>query len=292
MDKQLPFVSVIVPTFHDWGRLKLCIDALANQTYPKNRFEVLIVNNDPSDPCPYGYLPDNIILITEGKPGSYAARNAGIKIAKGEILAFTDADCIPYSDWIEQGVNILLKGAKRVAGRIELFYKSDKPTIAEIYEKLFGFEHKKSTQTGGAFTANMITWKENFEKVGLFNDSLMSGGDNEWGWRAQDEGISVVYAPSVVVRHPARNSIMEILRRNKRIVGGACNIAKFRKIENKIWFFTGLVPPVGVFKTIFKRKDLVFWEKISTYMLFYFFKLHRTCYRSLLLIGVFKPTRQ
>ena len=266
--------------------------ALTKQTYPKNRFEVIVVNNDPADPCPYGYLPDNIILITEGKPGSYAARNAGIKISKGEILAFTDADCIPHSDWIEQAVNILLEGAKRVAGRIELFYKSDKLGLAEIYEKVFGFDQKKSAQTGGAFTANMITWKENFERVGFFNDSLMSGGDNEWGWRAQDQGISVVHAPSVVVRHPARSSIKEMLRRNKRIIGGAYNIGVFRKIENKTWFFTGLIPPVWVFSPIFKRNDLVFWEKLSVYMLFYFFKLHRTWYKSLLLLGVFKPIRQ
>ena len=87
------------------------MNALTKQTYPKNRFEVIVVNNDPADPCPCIPLPDNFVLTTEGKPGSYAARNAGIKIAKGEILAFTDSDCIPHSNWIEQAVNILLEGA-------------------------------------------------------------------------------------------------------------------------------------------------------------------------------------
>jgi len=101
-DQNYPFVSVIIPTYRDWNRLKLCVNALKNQTYPKNRFEAIVVNNDPADPCPYCPLPDNFVLTTEGKPGSYAARNAGIKIAKGDILAFTDSDCIPYSDWIEQ----------------------------------------------------------------------------------------------------------------------------------------------------------------------------------------------
>ena len=280
-----------MPTFRDWGRLRLCIDALKKQTYPKNRFEVVVVNNDPSDPCPYGSLPDNIILITEGKPGSYAARNTGIKIAKGIILAFTDADCIPYSDWIEQAVNSLLEGAKRVAGRVELFFKSDKLTLAETHEKIFAFDQEKFVQSGGSVTANMITWKESFDQVGFFNDSLMSGGDNEWGWRAQGKGIDIVYVPSVVVRHPARSSINQLLRRDKRIIGGACNIARHRESENKIWFFTGLVPPVWVFNPIFKRKDLFFGQKISLYMLVYFLKLHATWYRSLLLSGFLKPMR-
>ncbi len=61
----------------------------------------------------------------------------------------------------------MVNGAQRVAGRVELFYKSDKLTFAEIYEKAFAFDQFKSAQIGGALTANMITWKDNFAKVGI-----------------------------------------------------------------------------------------------------------------------------
>ena len=112
-----PFVSVIIPTFHDWNRLQSVIDALKKQTYPKDHLEVIIINNDPEDSPPELDLPDNFRIISESKPGSYAARNKGISAAKGEILAFTDSDCIPYPDWIEQAVKLLMAGAQRVAGK-------------------------------------------------------------------------------------------------------------------------------------------------------------------------------
>ena len=169
MDNHFPFVSVIIPTYHDWDRLQLCINALKTQTYPSKFFEVIIVNNDPED-VPYHLdLSANCSLISEARKGSYAARNRGITIARGEILAFTDSDCIPCPDWIEQAVKILLEGAKRIAGRIKLFYKSEKLTLSEIYEKLFAFDQEKNAMKGGAFTANMISWKENFNNIGYFN---------------------------------------------------------------------------------------------------------------------------
>jgi len=139
MGKVLPFISVIIPTYHDWERLKLCLAALREQTYPQDRFEVLVVNNDPQDPVPEMELPNNFQVLSESKPGSYAARNKGISVAKGEILAFTDSDCIPYEDWLEKAVERLLDGAQRVAGHVELFFKSEKLTPAEIFEKAFAF---------------------------------------------------------------------------------------------------------------------------------------------------------
>src|SRR5690606_33493940 len=95
-------ISVIIPTYHDWARLILCVEALKNQSFPQEDFEVLIVNNDPLDKVPAGFpIFPNFSIINEEKPGSYAARNSAIKIAKGEILAFTDSDCIPDKDWLQ-----------------------------------------------------------------------------------------------------------------------------------------------------------------------------------------------
>ncbi len=106
MIKNMPFVSVIIPTYHDWERLGyVCTNALfKKQTYPKDHFEAIIINNAPEDSSPEFNLPDNFKIISESKPGSYAARNKGVSVARGEIIAFTDSDCIPCPDWIEQGV--------------------------------------------------------------------------------------------------------------------------------------------------------------------------------------------
>lgn len=96
--------------------------------FSKNNFEVIIVNNDPNDSIPLELiLPDNMIIINESKPGSYAARNSAMKIAKGNILAFTDSDCIPDKDWLNNAYKYFKNNiSDRVGGKIDLFYLADK----------------------------------------------------------------------------------------------------------------------------------------------------------------------
>ena len=103
-----PFVTVIIPTYNDWNRLDKCLLALSNQTYLQKNFEVVVINNNSLDAAPENIKKYNFTMHTENKPGSYASRNKGICIAKGDILAFTDSDCIPNLYWIERAVDAKL----------------------------------------------------------------------------------------------------------------------------------------------------------------------------------------
>src|SRR3954452_20493964 len=126
-------VSIIIPTYNDWKRLSLCVNALADQSYSKDKFEVIIVNNNPADTIPANFiLPDNAIIITEEAPGSYAARNAALRMAKGEIIGFTDSDCIPDPNWIKNAVDYLESNStcSRIAGKIAVFFETSNPTAA------------------------------------------------------------------------------------------------------------------------------------------------------------------
>lgn len=287
-----PRVSVIIPTYYDWLRLKKCVVALENQSLAQDDFEVIIVNNAPDDSPPADFhLPKNFIMIKEAKPGSYAARNAALKISRGEIVAFTDSDCIPDPYWLEAAINRLDKGAERVAGKVELFFKSEKLTLVEIYEKAFGFDQERYANRGGAVTANMVTWSKNFEIVGYFNDSLMSGGDNEWGVRANDKGIPVEYAQEVVVNHPARSNIKDILKKRRRVMGGQLN--KMKKNSKKSFIIIlakGYFPPMRALK-LFSEKELTFTERLLAYLLCYYFKSYSATYRLALILGLAKPER-
>src|SRR5258708_3660856 len=100
--QDLPFASVIVPYFNDLDGLKSCFAALLAQAYPPQRFEILFVNNGGESFAPAEPLPSSPIVtfLDEPNPGSYAARNRAIAVATGEILAFTDADCLPAQDWL------------------------------------------------------------------------------------------------------------------------------------------------------------------------------------------------
>lgn len=275
-------VSIIIPTYNDWDILRKCIAALEKQTFPKDRYEVIIVNNNPGGQVPADLtLPDNFKLITEEKPGSYAARNTGLKIAKGIIIGFTDADCIPDKDWIKNGVEFLCNNQNfsRVAGRIDILQKSKRPSVIEKYNQLYGFPQKwLVSHGGGSVTANLFTYKYVFDKVGGFDDKLMSMGDKLWGMKAQGAGFLIAYVENVLVQHPPRN-LAELVKKEKRH-GGAAVIRKAPAHPVKLYlkFLYEFRPRLSAVKFMFGRnrnKDRRIKDRLTIPFLRYYLLLVR-----------------
>jgi glycosyltransferase involved in cell wall biosynthesis len=261
-DNHQRFISVIIPVFNNIEALIICLQALENQTYPPNLYEVIVVDNGFDD-----NLEDLITqfkqarFTSESRPGSYAARNQGIAIAKGEILAFTDSDCIPNQDWLANGIKYLLSvpNCGLVAGKINFFYQNPQsPTAIEIYDSVTFLDQKKYIEKHhyGA-TANLFTFKKVFEKVGFFNCNLKSGGDKEWGKRVFSHGYSLIYADDSYVNHPARASFKEMYKKIARTREGGYDLEQIYK-KNKFAFygqrlmllFWRLKPPI---KSAFKK---------------------------------------
>ena len=218
-------VSVIIPVYNDSERLQKCLHALENQTFPKVDFEVIVVDNGSErsiDSVVAAYPQANV--FHEAQPGSYIARNKGIAHAQGEIIAFTDADCIPAADWLETGVAALrgTAGCGLVGGRVDVFYNDpERPGSVELYDASRGFRQEKyiAVDHFGA-TANMFTFRALFAKLGAFDPGLKSYGDVEWGRRVAAHGYGLVYADAAVVAHPARRTLHGLSQRILRVVGG------------------------------------------------------------------------
>lgn len=217
--------SVIIPTYNDWERLKLCLQALEGQTLSIDEFEILVVNNEAENTVPdLSIWPINAQLLHQPIPGSYAARNLGVKQAKGDILAFTDSDCIPDKDWLSNAeIYFLDKDVDRIGGKISIFFKNDKKkTAAELYESVFAFHQKHLiNKMKSSVTANLLVRKEFFFKVGFFDSSKLSGGDFYWNQQANHYNLNIEYADDVLVMHPARASIAELATKRRRVIGGA-----------------------------------------------------------------------
>lgn len=229
---ELPQVSIIIPVFNQGEDLFRCLQALEGQTRPE-RFEVVVVDNHSDRPI--DGLTERfpfVRCIREPKPGSYAARNRGIEASRGDILAFTDADCLPEGSWIESGVRAVqrLPGSGMVGGKIELtFHDPNKPTAAELYESVFaGFPQESFVKGGFSATANLFTTRATVEQVGLFDERLMSGGDMEWGQRLRSRGLVQVYADDVRVSHAARRTLGPLFRKVLRVAGGNQQLADQR----------------------------------------------------------------
>src|SRR4029453_5474412 len=102
-----PLISVVVPVRDHADALADCLDALARQRHAPAS-EILVVDNGaPSDLRGLVARSPRARYAREVAPGSYTARNAGLRLARGEVIAFTDADCRPRDDWLARGLGAL-----------------------------------------------------------------------------------------------------------------------------------------------------------------------------------------
>jgi glycosyltransferase involved in cell wall biosynthesis len=230
---ELPFVSVIVPVYNDAAGLAGCLRALGCQTYPADRYEVIVVDNGPDvavAPVVADTLPRAHVII-EPRPGSYAARNRGLAVARGELLAFTDSDCVPAPDWLEEGARALLRAPDcgLVAGRIAVsFAREAAPSAVETFSAMTARrqDHFISIDHFGE-TANLFTRRTVVDKVGPFEPALRSRGDVVFGHRVFAAGFGQLYADRAVVAHPAVRTLGALCRRTARLVGGKRDVRRY-----------------------------------------------------------------
>lgn len=233
-----PYFSIIIPVYRDSDRLLQCLDAINQCRNEDVKFEVIVVNNDPEieklnlDLSLYSF---DLKEVNEKKPGSYAARNKGISEANGEILAFTDSDCIPSTNWISEAYRQFKPDIDKkigiLTGPIPLFYKDpENLSDAEVYEKHTGFTTEAYAKFGHAVTANWFSHASVIREFGGFNPELKSNGDSELSGRISQK-YSIVYSPDLIVLHPSRYHTEELVSKYKRLLGGSY-IRRFRGDQN------------------------------------------------------------
>ena len=101
----MPFVSVVVPVRNGERTIAACLESLLAQDYPKDKVEIIVVDNDSADHTaeiiqryPVTYLLEREVR----NPGG--VRNRGMREVRGDIVAFTDGDCVAVQDWLQRGV--------------------------------------------------------------------------------------------------------------------------------------------------------------------------------------------
>jgi glycosyltransferase involved in cell wall biosynthesis len=217
--------SVVIPTFKDTERLRQLLVSLENQTFDHKVWETIVVNNCADE---HLEIQDNLRLslkvLVEKTPGSYSARNKGIREAQGEILVFIDSDCIPSPDWLQKAHEWFKKDLKKeigvLTGPVPLFYKNPNSlSDAEVYEKYTGFTTEAYANEGHAITANWFSYKSVIEEFGGFNARLKSNGDSELSGKISQK-YQIVFCPDLLVHHPSRYYTSELVNKFRRILGG------------------------------------------------------------------------
>jgi glycosyltransferase involved in cell wall biosynthesis len=215
----LPQVSVIVPIYNGEADLPDLLDCLFAQTYSSDRVEYLLVDNGSHDrtfevlQAASQKIPQIHALTEPQIQSSYAARNTGIRAAKSEILAFTDADCRPEPDWllhlvqpfVDAAVGLVAGEIKALLGHRLLERHADRQeTLSQKHTLANGF-------CPYGQTANLAVRRQAFEKVGLFRPYLTTGGDADLCWRIlKQTSFELRFAETAIVRHRHRASLSDL----------------------------------------------------------------------------------
>ncbi|WP_129793643.1 glycosyltransferase family 2 protein [Sphingosinicella sp. CPCC 101087] len=280
-------ISVIIPVYRDWERLRLCLEALERQTLPASEWEIIVADNEPEGGSSSTRLPVNARIVHEPRPGSYAARNAAVALALGEHLAFTDSDCIPDPAWLENGLAALRsRSGARITGPVVIFREPGSHYLPYLYDLHTAFPQQEYVRQGHCATANLLVARRTFDQVGKF-DECLSGGDSLWNMRAASMGVPILYDPGVSVGHPARRSLSEILRKRRRVVG---SLALRQKVSLQRFALSRLTPPVRRLLAL-RRANVGLRESILLFLIIWFAQLAEAREYALVRLGMKSPNR-
>lgn len=213
------FVSVVVPVLNGEATIGRCLESLCNDSYPEDRREIVVVDNGSTDRTATLVRDYPVRLLTEPEPGLSRARNRGIEESRGEIVAFTDADCCVSKRWLDE----LIGGFDQndpaaVTGEVvpyppstpaERYSARRKPSVAawqrDLSDPWFCF-------------MNAAVRRSAFDRVGLFDVGFAGIGceDIDFAWRFADAGLRVRRQARPLVFHQQRMTSLDLFRQNLR----------------------------------------------------------------------------
>ncbi len=211
-----PEVSVIVPARNAADTLGSCLMALASQSVDRARYEVIVVDDGSSDETPQIAEASADRLVRQTPQGPAAARNAGAAIAKGGLLIFTDADCVPAPDFLEH-LSEVFRNRTIVAAKG--VYRTRNLRLVPRFTQQ-EYQHKYDRMARRARIDFIDTYaaayrREVFLENGGFdtNYTTASVEDQELSFRLARKGYEMVFVPSAVVYHRHDRSLAEYLHR-------------------------------------------------------------------------------
>ena len=210
-------ISVIIATYNRSESLRQALKSFENMSVPPDMsWELIVVDNNSNDDteevCSQFMEKRTLPLrhVFEERQGKSFALNTGIKAANGNILAFTDDDCIVDPYWL---ISILKEFASDtsisgIGGRVELYNQNDKPVTIRTYKDRILFSSPRQLFNPPIIGINMAFKKRVFDEVGDMDPRLGPGTkagaifeDADYVYRAYKKGFKMVYSPNVLIYH-------------------------------------------------------------------------------------------
>jgi GT2 family glycosyltransferase len=208
-----PEVSVVVPVFNGEKTIAACVRSLLALEYPRERLEILVVDNQSTDATrdrlrEFGTA---IQVLAEPTRGASAARNCGVRAARGRIVAFTDADCRVDRAWLSHLVAPLADPAVGISGGT---ISSDGTGRIERFGEIV-HDHRRAIEAPDApyvVTMNWASRRDVLLEAGLFDERLLRSQDVDLSYRIHDAGYRMVYTPDAIIWHRNERHLAGLLR--------------------------------------------------------------------------------
>jgi glycosyltransferase involved in cell wall biosynthesis len=208
-------VSVVIPAYNAEKTLKSCLEALAGQSIPKEHFEIILMDDGSTDGTAEVAKSFNVIYDYQENQGPASARNRGVEKARGEIILFTDSDCVPDRHWIEE---MTLPFRDSSVAAVKGAYKTKQKEIgarfaqAEFEDRYDLLEKSRSIDMIDTYSA---AFRRNvFVEAGGFDESfpVANNEDTDLSYRLSEAGYLLVFNPKAFVYHAHPDSVLNYLK--------------------------------------------------------------------------------
>lgn len=216
-----PTVTVVVPVYNGAMTIANCLESLLVQTYPQDRYEIIVVENGSTDETTRTVEKYPVRLFHNEVRGPAAARNRGIRESTADIIAFTDADCVVTPTWLVELVKPFQDPVIGAIGGDIQPYRHTQRTDVELFNdenspwaNYLSGKHEFLPQL---YTPNAAYRRSLLVAVNGFDERILTGEDVEISWRIQMEtGTQFAYTRQAIVYHHHRSTWQGLSRQYRQ----------------------------------------------------------------------------
>ena len=272
---QTPFISIVIPAWNAQRTLRDCLDSLRNLNYPKERMEILLVDGFSTDGTRDIAASYDLTIVDNPQKSHRTGVNRGFAHAKGELVAYADADCIVDENWLQNSIKYFETDSQVVGITGPIHLPSQQSVFAKAVAFLFSLaaalgksSHKETQRTVEVVkdfpTCNAIYRKAALNAVMPLAENLLGGADVELNYLLRQQGFSLLATPDVKVWHYKRETPRGFFRQMYRYAIMRLQLGKkWRPLLNLTHIAVGLSVPLSILWL-----SLCFWINLNFVFLF------------------------
>ena len=290
-----PYVSVVIPTYNRSSILALCLDSLFNQTYPKDRYEIIIVNDGSKDNTEdvlrefEKKAPCGFIWISQKNQGITTAENTGLSRTKGTIVCFTADDCIIDKNWISNLVNGFSNDKIGAIGGKVVSYQTN-TLIQQFIEEAQILDQEKFFKRNTLITGSAAYRKQVLTDIHGFDNFLIACEDLDLSIKTQLLGYSLRYIPDAVVYHDHPATVKGLFFQQYRNGKGYVQLHRKYGRTYNLFYVTGVYGYQILKKLLYFPFNLVYIVILKKKKYFTFKPLFLIVCESAMILGIIRET--